>query len=152
MLIGILQFELLIHGAASLKDKRRVVSSLKDRLHREHQAAVAEVGLLDNMHAARMGLAVVGSDGKHLAQCLDRITAKLRAIGPDAELGDCFREIIANGDAADVSDQLQPPASGKDFPDEALAAELLARVGDAAAEIDKMTISLTPNGERSANP
>ena len=44
MVVGILQFELLVPGATSLKDKRRVVKSVKDRLHREHLVSVAEVG------------------------------------------------------------------------------------------------------------
>ena len=47
MVVGILQIEVSIDGSTSLKDKRRVVSSLKDRLHREHQVSVAEVDLLE---------------------------------------------------------------------------------------------------------
>jgi len=93
MVIGVLQFELLIHDAASLKDKRRVVSSLKDRLHREHMVSVAEVGMQDRMDVAGMGLVLVGADGRYVGQVLDRICAKLRA-QPDAELGDCSREIL----------------------------------------------------------
>jgi uncharacterized protein YlxP (DUF503 family) len=108
MVIGILQFELFIHGAESIKDKRRVVSSLKDRLHREHQVSVAEVGLLDSRSVARLGLAMVGTDGRYVGQALDRITARLRAL-VDAELGDCVREVISNEDAAHRT-QLPDPA------------------------------------------
>jgi hypothetical protein len=93
MVVGILQFELLIRGAASLKDKRRVVSSVKDKLHREHQVSVAEVALQDNMAVARLALALVGTDGKYVGQTLDRITAKLRALG-EAELGEVSREVL----------------------------------------------------------
>lgn len=96
-----LQFDLLIHDAQSLKDKRRVVSSLKDRLHREHQVSVAEVALQDNRSIARLGLALVGSDGGYVGQTLDRITAKLRET-PDAELGDVSREIIQGAGAEDA--------------------------------------------------
>jgi len=93
MVIGVLQFELLIPGAESLKDKRRVVSSLKDRLHREHLVSVAEVGAQDNARLARMGLALVAQDGKRAGQVLDQISAKLRQVR-EAELGDVTREII----------------------------------------------------------
>jgi uncharacterized protein YlxP (DUF503 family) len=93
MVVGILQFELLIHGAESIKDKRRVVSSVKDRLHREHQVSVAEVAFQDDMRTARLGLALVGTDGKYVGQTLDRITAKLRSL-TDAELGDVSREVL----------------------------------------------------------
>jgi uncharacterized protein len=124
MVIAILQFELLIPGAASLKDKRRVVASLKDRLHREHQVSVAEVGLLDRPGAARLALALVATDGRYAGQVLDRITGKLRGLH-DAELGDCTREMIEGSPVAEV--EPEPPA------DPALDAELLRR-GQAAQE------------------
>lgn len=93
MFLGILQFDLLIHDAQSLKDKRRVVKSVKDRLHREHMISVAEVGAQEIWNVARMGLAVVAGSGGYASDVLDRVTAKLRAL-PDAELGDCTREIV----------------------------------------------------------
>lgn len=117
MVVGILQFELLVHGAESLKDKRRVVSSVKDRLHRGHQAAVAEVAAQETLNLAVLGLAVVGSDGRHLGQVLDRITAELRAL-PDAELGATARSILS-GHASEIG---TPEDDGAD-----LAAEMIAR-------------------------
>jgi uncharacterized protein YlxP (DUF503 family) len=93
MVVGILQFDLHVHGAESLKDKRRVVSSVKDRLHREHQVSVAEVALQEVLNVARLGLALVGTDGAHVGVVLDQILAKLRALH-DAELGDTTREIL----------------------------------------------------------
>ena len=125
MVIGVLQFDLLIHDAQSLKDKRRVVSSLKDRLHREHQVSVAEVALQDNRSIARLGLALVGSDGGYVGQTLDRITAKLRET-PDAELGDVSREIIQGTGT-------EGAASDPDARDAALDAEMLRHAGDAGA-------------------
>jgi uncharacterized protein len=80
MVVGILQFELIVRGAESLKDKRRVVRSVKDRLHREHQVSVAEVASQDTLTLAVIGLAAVGTDGKRIADVLDRITAKLRSL------------------------------------------------------------------------
>lgn len=93
MIVGILQFELLIHEAESLKDKRRVVLSVKDRLHREHQASVAEVDAHDTLNRAVLGLAVVGREGRRVGEVLDQITAKLRGLH-GAELGDVHREIL----------------------------------------------------------
>jgi uncharacterized protein YlxP (DUF503 family) len=93
MIVGILQFELLIHHAESLKDKRRVVQSVKDKLHREHQVSVAEVAHQENMRLAVLGLAIVGSDGKYIGDVLSSISHKLRALH-DAELGDVTREIL----------------------------------------------------------
>jgi uncharacterized protein YlxP (DUF503 family) len=123
MVIGVLQFDLLVHGASSLKDKRRVVNSVKDRLHREHLVSVAEVGGHELLNAARLGLAIVGSEGRHVGQVLDAITLKLRAL-TDAELGDVHREII-QGRGSDQPDD--PPET-----DPLLAQELLSRGEDAA--------------------
>ena len=93
MVLGVLQFELLIRGAESIKDKRRVVNSVKDKLHREHQVSVAEVAGQDNMDIARMGLACVAPDGRRAADILDAITEKLRGL-LDAELGACTRKVL----------------------------------------------------------
>ncbi|MEZ6232569.1 MAG: DUF503 domain-containing protein [Phycisphaerales bacterium] len=120
MIIAILQFEMLIPDPESLKDKRRVVRSVKDRLHRDFQCAVAEVAALENPNVARMGLAIVSNDGKHAAQVLDRITERLRA-WPDAHLGDCRREIVHGHGASDeVFD-------GPDASEDEIAGELLRR-------------------------
>jgi hypothetical protein len=101
MVLGILQFELLIAEAGSLKDKRRVTRSVKDRLHREHQVSVAEVAAQDRLNVAVMALACVGSDGARIAETLDHVTEKLRTL-PDAELGATSRAIL-HQDAIDAS-------------------------------------------------
>ena len=124
MIIASLQFELFIHGAESLKDKRRVVKSVKDRLHREHLVSVAEVAALENCSVAVMGLAAVGHDGKRLGQTLDRITEKLRSLH-DAELGAVRRDMLRGTEPADVPDDGAPGGVGSDA---AIAAEMLERV------------------------
>lgn len=105
MFIGILQFELLIRASTSLKDKRRVVRSVKDRLHREHLVSVAEIEALDHHKLAVMGLAVVSNSRAHAEGVLDRVTRKLRRV-PDAELGEISREILS-GDAAVADDGVE---------------------------------------------
>lgn len=100
MVIGVLQFELLIRGSRSLKDKRRVVRSVKDRLHREHMVSVAEVGALDDHTLAVMGLAVAAGSTRYACAVLDRITHKLRAMH-DAELGATRRDILSGDSLPD---------------------------------------------------
>ena len=101
MKVALLQFDLEIHDTESLKDKRRVVKSLKDRLHREDMVSIAEIGLLDNMHAARLGLACVGNSVPHLQSVLDRIIAKLKTT-PGASLGATFKEILHGDGSGDL--------------------------------------------------
>ncbi len=93
MVIGVLQVELAIDGATSLKDKRRVVASVKDRLHREHQVSVAEIGSSDDFRTAVLGIVMAASDVTYCQSVLDRILNKVR----DARgcvLGDHTREIL----------------------------------------------------------
>ena len=94
MVVGILQARLTIDWAESLKDKRRVVRSLKDRLHREHQVSVAEVDCLDNCTVAMLGIALAASDGKYCRSTLDRIVDKLK-VARDCVLDDYTTEILS---------------------------------------------------------
>lgn len=119
LIIGVLQFELVIHDSQSLKDKRAVVRSLKDRLHREHQCAVAEVAHQDALNVAVLGLALVGSDGRHIGQTLDRISEKIRSVH-DAEVGNLTRQLIE-------PNSFSPSRAEEKIDREALAREMLAR-------------------------
>ena len=53
---------LSIPHATSLKDKRAVVRSLVERLRTRLHLSAAEVGLLDRVQAAHIGVAVVSGD------------------------------------------------------------------------------------------
>lgn len=97
MYVLILQFEVSIPGAESLKDKRSVIRSLKDRLHREHMLSVAEVGANDEHRHAVLAAALVSADAVYGAGVLDRVTEKLRDLR-DARLVQCRRCIIREDD------------------------------------------------------
>lgn len=93
MIIGILQFELTIDHATSLKDKRRVVTSMKDRLCREFKVAVAETDKLDKHQVAQLGLAVVGNSVPHVQSVLDHALEKIKN-ARDCVLSDHCTEIL----------------------------------------------------------
>lgn len=78
MVIGILQVELGIDASSSLKDKRRVVASVKARLHREHQVSVAEVDANDDCSTAVLGIALASSDVGQAQRTLHGVLDKLR--------------------------------------------------------------------------
>jgi len=103
VVVGVLQVELSIPGSESLKDKRRVVRSIKDRLHREHQVSVAETAAQDNLSTAVIGIAVASADGKRAGEVLDTISNKLRAL-LDAEVVSTTRSIIAGEDPHEAGD------------------------------------------------
>lgn len=78
MVVGILQVELAIDGARSLKDKRRVVSSIKDRLHNQHQVSVAEIQPSNSYERAVLGIAMAASSVPYCQGVLDRVLNKIR--------------------------------------------------------------------------
>lgn len=95
MQIGVLQFEVLVDDSRSLKDKRRVIRSLKDRLRRKYNVSIAEVGSLDKWNIADMALVAVSRDGAHLGAVLNRVTDDLHSLR-DGRLGELSRQVIAD--------------------------------------------------------
>jgi uncharacterized protein len=78
MVVGILQVELMIHDAMTLKDKRRVIKSIKDRIAHDFNVSIAEVDALDRHRQAILGISLVGNDGKFVRTCLDEVIKRLR--------------------------------------------------------------------------
>ena len=62
MFVGVVRVELHIPASSSLKDKRSVVRSLKDRIRERASAAVAEVDHQDLWQRAALGVAVVSGE------------------------------------------------------------------------------------------
>ena len=64
MIVGISSFELHLPASRSLKDKRRVVKSLVDKIHQRYRVSIAETGFQDLHQRAEIAIAVVisGSD------------------------------------------------------------------------------------------
>ena len=87
MVVGILQIELGIPDAFSLKDKRQSVRSLKDRMRRHHNVSVAEVGALEEHRRSILGVAMVGSDKVYVEGALSKLADMVRAM-PTVELLD----------------------------------------------------------------
>ncbi len=79
MIVGVLRVRLAIYGAQSLKDKRRVVKSLKDRLAARHNISIAEVDDLDRWQVATIGLALVANDTRFVESALTKIMNEIRA-------------------------------------------------------------------------
>lgn len=93
MIIGVLQAELRIDWARSLKDKRTVIRSLKDRLHRSHQVSVAEVGAQDIQNTLLIGVSMAGSATGPVLATLDAIERKL-GTHEEARLIACQRQLM----------------------------------------------------------
>ena len=78
MTVGILQIEIEIPDAMSLKDKRRVVKSLIDKISHGHNVSIAEIGALDEHRRSIIGLAMVANDGKYVEGGLSKLVDFVR--------------------------------------------------------------------------
>jgi uncharacterized protein len=61
MVVSMLQFRVELPPLESIKDKRRIVSSLKEKLAARFHLSVAEVDLQDSMRYAQLGAALVSN-------------------------------------------------------------------------------------------
>ena len=73
MLVGLLQLWIRVPDAMSLKDKRRAIKSIKDRIANRFNVSVAEVGLLDSRREAQLGVALVSNDSGFVQSCLSKV-------------------------------------------------------------------------------
>lgn len=73
MIVGLLTLELAVYEAMSLKDKRRAIKSIKDRIRRSFNVSVAEVGHLDSRQRATLAVAMVSNDASFVHSSFDRI-------------------------------------------------------------------------------
>jgi uncharacterized protein YlxP (DUF503 family) len=85
-----------IPGARSLKDRRRVVKSLKDRIRAKMPVSVAEVGDLERYQVATLGVAVVSNDAARCSEVMDSVVRMARG-ARDAVLADVATEIMTLG-------------------------------------------------------
>ncbi len=79
MVIGIATWELHLSGCQSLKDKRRILKSLKDRLHQQFNVSVAETRHHELWQRAELSCGVVARDRRHAQDVLgaaDRLVAE----------------------------------------------------------------------------
>jgi uncharacterized protein YlxP (DUF503 family) len=72
VVIGACEVRLMILGARSLKEKRKVLKSLKDRLSRMN-VSVAEVDDNDKWQAATLGITLVSNDAGFVNSVIDKI-------------------------------------------------------------------------------
>ncbi|HEX4770039.1 MAG TPA: DUF503 domain-containing protein [Bryobacteraceae bacterium] len=83
--IGVLTLEIHVEDSHSLKDKRHVVKSLKDRLCDRFNVAVAEIDGLDSWQSSVVAAVTVSNDRVHAEQVLQAVEAHAAGL-----LGGCL--------------------------------------------------------------
>ena len=93
MFVGIVRIELHFPGAGSLKDKRAILRSLKERIRHRVQAAVAEVDHQDLWQRGALGVAVVSGENGQVAELL-RSVRNIVESRPDAQVLDWEEQVL----------------------------------------------------------
>ncbi len=89
MVIAASRLTFLLHGCASLKEKRRILLRMKDRLRQQFPGvAIAEVDSQEIWNQAEMGLSAVSGDARHAQEVLDKAVRYLDDL--------CLAELIAD--------------------------------------------------------
>jgi uncharacterized protein YlxP (DUF503 family) len=86
MTVGTCRVELHIAGNHSLKGKRRVIRSIKDRVHGRFNVSIAEVDRLDDWQRATLGIACVSNDPRLVDEVLSKVVNLIEACGEAAIL------------------------------------------------------------------
>jgi uncharacterized protein len=74
MVVACLNIAMLVPESGSLKDKRQIVRSLKERIRSRFNVSVAEVDHQDMWQRATLGVAVVSADHAYARDALEKVS------------------------------------------------------------------------------
>ncbi len=83
MLIAVLTVEYALHGNDSLKGKRSVANSLKQKVRNTFNVAVAEYGTEESLSHLRLMVISLSNSQQHLQSRMDKCLAMLEAVSSE---------------------------------------------------------------------
>jgi uncharacterized protein YlxP (DUF503 family) len=98
MFVGAARFVIHIPAAQSLKDRRRVVNKLKDRIRARLSVSVCEVGDVERHQVATIALVTVARDAESCRRVMDAARAMADTIS-DAWLTEARIEVLSFGES-----------------------------------------------------
>ena len=99
MVVGVCRLTLMAPESHSLKDKRMVLRSIKDRTRLKFNVAIAEVGSQDDWQECVLGFAVVANQKKFVQEMLEKIINYIDGLAL-AKIVDDEKDIVNYGDEA----------------------------------------------------
>ncbi len=93
MTVGLLQLELLIPASRSLKGKRRVLKSIKDRARSKFNISIAEIDDHDVWNKAVLAACCVSNDVRHCNETLSKVVNFIES-NHESELHDYHIEML----------------------------------------------------------
>jgi uncharacterized protein len=92
-MIATIVFHLHLPGCASLKEKRGRIKPLMNRLRREFNLSVAEIGLNDKWAETLIGCAMIGNDSAFLQSAFETVRRWVETNWTDGDVWDTTIEI-----------------------------------------------------------
>jgi len=71
--IGILYVDIFIAGSRSLKEKRMVLRSIKDRVRAKFNVSVGELDNQDKWQLATLAFSIIGNDNRYIDSVLQKV-------------------------------------------------------------------------------
>jgi uncharacterized protein YlxP (DUF503 family) len=75
-----MRIQVSVFDAMTLKDKRRVIKSLKDRISNQYNVSIAEVDHQDSIRTSVLAVAMVANEGRFVDSALSGIVDFVRRI------------------------------------------------------------------------
>jgi len=73
MHIGVCTIQLQLLANHSLKEKRRIIKSIKDKVKNKYNVSIAEIDSLDKWQLATLGIACVSNDSRFANSTLSNV-------------------------------------------------------------------------------
>ena len=93
MIVGTLRIATYLPGVHSLKEKRKIVRGIKDRIRSKFNVSIAESDHQDVWQSAEFGVAAVSNETSHLHSILDNVLKTIRFSG-EIQITHTEREIF----------------------------------------------------------
>jgi uncharacterized protein YlxP (DUF503 family) len=121
MFVGVARLVFQIPNARSLKDRRQVVKSFKERARARLPVSVSEVGDVERHQVATIGCATVARDAGYVKSVLTQLRDLADNVG-DAVLADVRTEIVSFGSGGEgirggIETALEPREDNPEFDD-----------------------------------
>ena len=93
MIIGSIVFDIFIPHSSSLKEKRMVVKSFKEKIRAKFNVSVSEIGELDKWQKSQIAVVLVAPDKKQAEKIMNNVINFVENTYPDIYI-DIYKELI----------------------------------------------------------
>lgn len=97
MVVGTCRLDLRIPQSSSLKGKRQVLRSIKDRVRSRFNVSIAEVGYLDEWQRSALAVACVSNEARMVDEMLSKVVDLIDGHG-QVLLVDYAIDVVVHGD------------------------------------------------------